>query len=316
MVFTASLGHLSSTPRLYGWTFDFKSETTDIQHCDGTDLGVSHTSGRRVAGGRVLREHAVRRPPDHRLGLVPVKGALGPAIVAGRAPQTPNEVALGAATMHALRQTHRRHGADHGTEGPARRRTDRRPGRVPASSAMRNPSPTARGSRAPVGTRPARPTISSAAFSSARTRRTPTAPRSRARSRRSNGTNPVGNPIVPTEIDRLRKINWFPTATAALLALLALVAVAHAVTTSTRRRRRDLAVLKTIGFGRAASAPHRGMAGDRARDRRVDRRHSARRARRRPRSGARSHTASACASSSRCPSDSCSSCPPSSSRST
>jgi hypothetical protein len=38
-------------------------------------------------------------------------------------------------------------------------------------------------------------------------------------------------PIVPTEIDRLRKVNWFPRATAALLALLALIAVAH--------RRRD-----------------------------------------------------------------------------
>ncbi len=26
----------------------------------------------------------------------------------------------------------------------------------------------------------------------------------------TKATNPVGSPIVPTEIDRLRKINWFP----------------------------------------------------------------------------------------------------------
>ena len=40
------------------------------------------------------------------------KGTLGPAIVAGRAPQTPHEVALGAATMHALAKRDRRHRAD------------------------------------------------------------------------------------------------------------------------------------------------------------------------------------------------------------
>ena len=66
-------------------------------------------------------------------GLVPVKGALGPAIVAGRAPQTPNEVALGAATMHALAKRDRRHRADRGTERSARHRADRRPSRVPAA---------------------------------------------------------------------------------------------------------------------------------------------------------------------------------------
>jgi hypothetical protein len=64
------------------------------------------------------------------------------------------------------------------------------------------------------------------------------------------GVNPVQTPTPPTEIDRLTRINWFPTATAALLAVLALVAVAHAIATSTRRRRRDLAVLQTLGFGR------------------------------------------------------------------
>ena len=130
------------------------------------------------------------------------------------------------------------------------------------------------------------------------------------------GTNPVGGPIVPTEIDRLRKINWFPTATAALLALLALVAVAHAVATGTRRRRRDLAVLKTIGFGRPQVRHTVEWQATAFASRRADRRYSARRASSATRSGARSHTASACASASRCHSGSCSSCPPRSSPST
>src|SRR5262249_2957863 len=55
---------------------------------------------------------------------------------------------------------------------------------------------------------------------------------------------------VPPEVDRLRQINWFPFTIAALLAGLALIAVGHALVTGVRRRRRDLAVLKPLGFNR------------------------------------------------------------------
>ena len=83
----------------------------------------------------------------------------------------------------------------------------------------------------------------------------------------TKGTNPVGSPIVPTEIDRLRKINWFPTATAALLVLLALVAVADAVgdqhtAPATRPRSPQDDRLRP-----PASTTHRGVAGHGARDR-------------------------------------------------
>jgi ABC-type lipoprotein release transport system permease subunit len=52
------------------------------------------------------------------------------------------------------------------------------------------------------------------------------------------------------EVDRLRQVNWLPVTLAGLLSLLALLAVGHALVTSVRRRRRDLAVLKTLGFDR------------------------------------------------------------------
>src|SRR5262249_40508329 len=54
----------------------------------------------------------------------------------------------------------------------------------------------------------------------------------------------------PVEIDRLQQVDWFPTTLAALLSFLALVAVGHAIVTAVRRRRRDLAILKTLGFDR------------------------------------------------------------------
>jgi hypothetical protein len=57
-------------------------------------------------------------------------------------------------------------------------------------------------------------------------------------------------PTVPPEVDRLRQINWFPATLAVLLAGLALLAVGHALVTAVRRHRRDLALLKTLGFNR------------------------------------------------------------------
>ena len=71
--------------------------------------------------------------------------------------------------------------------------------------------------------------------------------RVRARSRASRFS---GTPTPPVELDRLQQIDWFPVILAGLLALLAVIAVGHALVTSVRRRRREIALLKTVGFGR------------------------------------------------------------------
>jgi predicted lysophospholipase L1 biosynthesis ABC-type transport system permease subunit len=54
----------------------------------------------------------------------------------------------------------------------------------------------------------------------------------------------------PAEITNLDRIRWTPVILAGLLALLAVATVGHTLVTSIRRRRRDLALLKTIGFQR------------------------------------------------------------------
>ena len=61
-------------------------------------------------------------------------------------------------------------------------------------------------------------------------------------------STPATGPNQPVEITRLRQTDWFPTALAALLAFLALAAISHTLVTGTRRRRRELAILKTLGF--------------------------------------------------------------------
>jgi len=67
-------------------------------------------------------------------------------------------------------------------------------------------------------------------------------------------TNPkLGPPTVaslPVEVERLHQIDWLPVALGALLAALALIAVGHALVTSVRRRRHELAILKALGFKR------------------------------------------------------------------
>ena len=54
----------------------------------------------------------------------------------------------------------------------------------------------------------------------------------------------------PVDILNYSRIQSTPLALAALLGLLALATVAHLLVTSIRRRRRDFAVLKTLGFVR------------------------------------------------------------------
>jgi ABC-type lipoprotein release transport system permease subunit len=61
---------------------------------------------------------------------------------------------------------------------------------------------------------------------------------------------PVTTATVPAEIERLHQIDWLPVALAGFLAALALIAIGHALVTSVRERRRELALLRTFGFTR------------------------------------------------------------------
>jgi ABC-type lipoprotein release transport system permease subunit len=60
----------------------------------------------------------------------------------------------------------------------------------------------------------------------------------------------VLTPYAPAEVENLRRIDTLPFVLAGLLGLLAAATIAHALVTSVRRRRYDLAILKTLGFVR------------------------------------------------------------------
>lgn len=60
----------------------------------------------------------------------------------------------------------------------------------------------------------------------------------------------VSAPALPSEVNNLRAVDALPRALAAFLACLAVVAAGHALVTTARMRRHDLAVLGALGFQR------------------------------------------------------------------
>ena len=72
------------------------------------------------------------------------------------------------------------------------------------------------------------------------------------------GRTCVNGPQQPGDISAYTKVRGTSVALVALLAVIALGALAHSLVTSVRRRRRDLALLKTLGFvGRDVSSTAR-----------------------------------------------------------
>ena len=57
-------------------------------------------------------------------------------------------------------------------------------------------------------------------------------------------------PPRPADVANWGRVSGFPYLLAALIAAAAAAVLAHALVTSIRRRRRDLAILKTLGFER------------------------------------------------------------------
>jgi hypothetical protein len=62
--------------------------------------------------------------------------------------------------------------------------------------------------------------------------------------------NTVLLPLKPPDLTNLERVGYLPGLLAGLVALLALGTIAHALITSVQRRRRDLAILKRLGFRR------------------------------------------------------------------
>jgi ABC-type lipoprotein release transport system permease subunit len=249
LIFASSLDHLVVTPAQYGWTWDSAAAPDDLSVA-GRHTPLLHQSGVAAVAEVVTANVQLDGHPAIAWGFTSLRGTIGPEIVAGRTPIDGDEVALGAATLDELGKNI---GETVHAQGPDGSHTYRIVGRA-VFPKLEQPQPLDNGA---VLTGTGLDAILS-----------PTDPnngspyllwRDASGSQLAAVAHRVGaipqierpfGPSVPVEVDRLRQVNWLTATLAALLAVLALFAVAHALVTGVRRRRHELAVLKTLGFDR------------------------------------------------------------------
>lgn len=255
LVFASSLNQLVMTPRLYGSTWDFQAADTNFNataandNCGPNDFGLAQVRGVGAVAAACEDDIQLGGHPVTGWAFTPVRGTIEPEIVAGRAPRGPGEVALGSQTLQALGKNigdSVQGRGPHGTVGY------RIVGRV-VTPDLNAPQPLADGA---VFTDAGLSRIFDSNSSSNRYlmgRFAPGVDRAAVERRIAALpalSHPVGN-TVPVEVERLRRIAWLPTTLAALLGGLGLLAIGHALATAVRRRRHELALLKTLGFTRS-----------------------------------------------------------------
>ena len=254
LVFASSLNHLVATPPLYGSTWDFQARDTNFSPtptddaCHRKAFGLTREPGVGAVAAVCTNDIQLGGNPVTGWGFTPIRGRITPEVIAGHAPRTSGEVALGAGTLHTLGRSIGDTVQGHGPNGVTRYRIV---GQV-VFPKLGDPQALADGA-AFTGAGLSRIFDSNNSTNRFLLGRFTRGSDRAAVEHRIAAIPGLGNPAassVPVEVDRLRHIGWLPTTLAALLAFLALVAVGHALVTGVRRRRRDLALLKTLGFNR------------------------------------------------------------------
>ena len=251
LVFASSLNHLDTTPRYSGYTWDF-SAVENADTCNTNPAGFTRALGVTDLAGVCVQDIQLDGQPVSALAFHHIRGTIQPSIVKGRAPNNAHEVALGAKTLHALHKTIGDivHSSYPAPGGHATRTVNFRIVGQTALPALGGTQPLADGAVftsagfAPLNTTNGTPFLVG--------RFAPGTNQTRAL-RKVAELPSVATPTratVAVEITRLQQIDWFPATLCALLGTLALLAVGHALVTAVRRRRHDLALLKTLGFNR------------------------------------------------------------------
>ena len=262
LTFASSLDHLVSTPRLYGWAWDARVGTggDTAQATAALHTKVAHVLAKSnlVAGfaDSVISRVALDGVTVTALGVAPRKGEVGSTIVAGRAPRADDEVALGAKTLDrigvSVGDTVRAKPDAGGKATPLRV-----VGRVvlPGLGTYPGSDKTALGEGALLTRAALRrlgPDFGPGPFLVALAPHADQASLSRLVKPVSEDPTAVEVKGLerPSDIVSYERVRSTPLVLAGVLALLAIATVTHALVTAVRRRRRDLALLKTLGFTR------------------------------------------------------------------
>jgi ABC-type lipoprotein release transport system permease subunit len=248
-IFIASLDHLATTPKLYGATWDFKvDDVTANTRCAGSDFGLTRVAGITALSEVCSQNVSIDGRATPAVAYTTLRGdPIDPEVTAGRAPRAPDEIALGAETLRAL---HKRVGDDVTLRRNQVVRRDRIVGRVVLPTLGRA-QPIADGATltgagyAPFFDRNLFTRGFVGRFAAAADR-----PAVEARLAAIHQIGPATGPTVAVEVARVHQVDWLPLVLGVLFGVLGLLAVAHALVTGVRRRGRDLAVLRALGFTR------------------------------------------------------------------
>jgi ABC-type lipoprotein release transport system permease subunit len=249
VTFAASLDRLLGTPRLYGWNFD--AVAGDWQLDDPTTHRPPWLAANPHVGAYSAVWFSEVRVDGAVVGAASFDttgGRVFPTLIEGREPSGPDEVVLGATTLRRL-----------GLRlGQTVRVEAGRPAamRIVGRSALITTDTENAGDGAILtieGLRRLEPARGSG-YGSFYVRYAPGAdPEAAQQSLRrlpSGAVQVIGFPRPPPAVENLGRVDGLPGVLAGLLALLAAAALAHLLVTSVRRRRRDLAILKSLGFVR------------------------------------------------------------------
>ena len=242
--FASSIRHLLDDPRLYGWNWDvqigdsfapdLRPRAQELSRRDDVESGALASSVRVRVGSVPLDVLAIEQ-----------HASIQPTIVVGRAAEDADEIVLGTRTLEDIgRQVGERVTVSLGRESVPMRIVGRGvfndsssstrlgDGAATTLEGLRRLAPDLESDVLLVRLRP---DVSTAAFLA---------------SYRTPAEVNLYLPTKPADLSELERVGGLPSVVAGGLALLAVGALAHALATSARRRRRDFAVLKTLGFTR------------------------------------------------------------------
>lgn len=247
VVFGASLGRLTDTPARFGFNWDLAVGIGDeLSDDDAWEATQPVESDERVEAATLVRVDniIVDGREEFVYAFRPVVGDLDFTVVAGRAVEREGEVALGGATLDALGVSIGDTVTAEGIDGEP----------VPLTVVGKALFPTVENEDAARGAALTLTTYDRLL--------SPGGGFPELYVRLAEGVDPapvaadleeigfVNGTVAPPAVSNLRGVDEIPYALATFLGVLAMLAAGHAITTALRRRRDELAVLKTLGFVR------------------------------------------------------------------
>jgi hypothetical protein len=244
--FATSLDHLLDSPRLYGWNWDAimgDQFTPDLGRATADELAADDRID-GVAVGAVLGVRVGDEQVDV-LAMDSVKGGLGPVISDGRAPQSDEEIALGRSTLGNL-------DAAIGDRVAVRFAGQRMRMRVVGQAVLPGLGAAGGlGDGAVMTFGGARRLAPRAAANVVLVDIAPSADRPAVLRQLEEFPEYDGAVAVasrPKDLADLARIGSIPFVIGGVMVVVALATIMYGLVTSVRRRRRDLAVLKTLGL--------------------------------------------------------------------